>query len=105
VRHGHGPSPAGSVLLEVGEGAGVLIIRTGPAGYPREIEISLPGAAAERTHAAVRPRQLPGYTVFAAVYPGLRPGHYTVWRDPSTPHGSVRVAPGVITEYDWDRAG
>jgi hypothetical protein len=97
--HHAGTSPAGSVLLEVGEGTGVLVIRASGAEHLMEIEISVAGTA--RTHAAVRPRALPGDTVYAAVYPGLPPGHYTVWRDASTPHGSVLVTAGLISEYDW----
>ncbi|MEN3307024.1 MAG: hypothetical protein V7603_3226 [Micromonosporaceae bacterium] len=102
VAHSSGTAPAGSVVLEVGEDTGVLIIHGSAAEHLREIEISPAGDPdAPRTHVAVRPRALPDGTVHAAVYAGLAPAHYTVWRDRSTPHGSVRVTAGRISEYDW----
>jgi hypothetical protein len=89
-------------MVEVGAGAGVLIIRASATERLREIEISPAGdAAAPRTHAAVLPRELSTDTVHVAVYPGLAPGPYTVWRDRATPHGSVLVTAGRIIEYDW----
>jgi hypothetical protein len=89
-------------MVEVGEGAGVLIINASAAEQLREIEISPAGDPdAPRTHAEVRPRELSLGTAHAAVYPGLAPGRYTVWRDRNTPHGSVLVTAGRISEYDW----
>ncbi len=89
------------MALDVGEGTGVLIIHAGAAEHLYEIEISPADGSRARTHAAVRARELPGHTVYAAVYPGLAPGVYTVWRDGTTPHGSARVPAGRITEYRW----
>jgi hypothetical protein len=97
------PSYSGSVMLDMGTDTGVLIIHTGIGQYQREIEISVgTGPTVTRTHAAVRRRRLPDRSVYAAVYPNLSAGEYTIWRDRSTPHGAVTITPGEITEYRWD---
>jgi hypothetical protein len=31
----------------------------------------------------------------------LAAGRYTIWRDHHTPVGSVMVAEGKVTRYDW----
>jgi hypothetical protein len=104
-RHGHydhqlGASPAGSVMLDIGPDTGALIIHTTEREHLQEIEIS-PGADvdAPRTHAAVRERILPDRVLHAAVYPRLRPGTYTIWRDATTPHGVATIAPASVVDY------
>jgi hypothetical protein len=91
-----------TVMVDIGGGVGVLIINASADENLLEIEISPTGDPhAPRTHAAVRPRALSSGAVHAAVYPGLPAGHYTIWRDRSTPHGSVLVTAGRISEYEW----
>src|SRR5690348_18245216 len=83
-----GPSGPGTVVMELGAGVGALILYT-PAGLDgEEIEISRRGAP--RTHSRVRPRHMPGQTRYAAVYPGLPAGRYTVWQG-HTPATAVTV--------------
>ncbi len=97
-----GPSSAGSVVLDVGPGIGALVLHT-PAGLDgQEIEISPQGVpAARRTHSQVRQRRAGGSVRYAAVYPGLSAGEYTIWRDATTPAGTVAVAGGSVTSYHW----
>ena len=92
-----GPSYSGTVVLELGPGAGALVLRTPAALDGCEIEISRAGTAAPRTHAAVRPRHVAGGTQHAAVYPDLVPGSYIVWADHDTPAVTVAVAAGTAT--------
>jgi hypothetical protein len=100
------PSYSGSVMLDIGTDTGILIIHTGIGQYQREIEISVgTDPAATRVHAAVRRRRLPDRSVYAAVYPNLPAGEYTIWRDETIPHGTATVAAGGITEYPWDGTG
>ena len=73
-----GPSGPGTVVMELGAGVGALILYTPADLDGEEIEISRDGGA-PRTHSRVRPRHLPGQTRYAAVYPGLPAGRYTVW--------------------------
>jgi len=98
-----GPSRPGTVVMELGAGIGALILYA-PAGLDgEEIEISRDGAllpGAERTHSRVRARHLPGQTRYAAVYPGLPAGRYTVWQG-STPVAAVTVTGGQVSSCRW----
>ncbi len=97
-----GPSHSGSVVLNVGPGVGALVLHT-PAGLDgREIEISpLGNPDARRTHSQVRERRTGGGVQYAAVYPDLAAGDYTVWRDASTQAGQVTIDGGAVTTYHW----
>jgi len=100
--HPAGPSTAGSVVLELGPGQGALVLRTPPDLDGMEIEISRDDRAAGlRTHSQVRERRVAGGRQYAAVYPGLAPGDYTVWRDESTRAMTVNVADGTVTTTWW----
>jgi hypothetical protein len=100
--HSMGPSGPGTVVLELGAGIGALVLFT-PAGLDgREIEISRdtdPGA--RRTHSQVRPRHLVGVTRYAAVYPDLPAGTYTIWADRQSRAGSVVITGGRVTNWNW----
>jgi len=97
-----GPTGPGVVVMELGAGIGALILYTPPGLDGEEIEISRddePGA--KRTHSRVRPRPLPGATKYAAVYPGLPAGHYTIWRDEHTPATAATVTGGQVSSCYW----
>jgi ABC-type Zn2+ transport system substrate-binding protein/surface adhesin len=119
-----GPSTAGSVVLELGETVGVLVIEATAELNRREIEISPVGgddrrehdhehghdhdhahdhgdAHVHRTHSMVRERGTAAGKSYAAVYPGLAVGVYTVWRDHDTPVGTVTIDGGRVTRYRW----
>jgi len=96
------PSRSGSVVLDVGAGAGALVLHTPPGMDGREIEISQNGRAdAPRTHSRVRQRWTAGRVRYAAVYPALAAGEYTVWGDPLTPVATVTVDGGRIASCHW----
>jgi len=96
------PSSSGSVVLDLGPHAGALVLHVPPALDGQEIDISLPrGAREHRTHALVRQRYVGGHVRYAAVYPDLPPGDYTVWRDSLTPVLAVAVAAGTVTTARW----
>ena len=99
-----GPSSAGSVVLELGDAVGVLVLEATVELNGREIEISPHGdghARAHRTHSMVRERGTAAGKSYAAVYPGLAVGTYTVWRDRDTPAGTVTIDGGRVTRYRW----
>jgi hypothetical protein len=94
-----GPSGPGTVVLDLGADVGALVLHT-PAGLDgREIEIGRDGCP--RTHSRVRPRHTAAGTRYAAVYPGLPEGRYTVWADSSDPAGSVVITGGRVTTWNW----
>jgi hypothetical protein len=98
----HGPTGPGTVVLEIGPGVGALILHTPQELNGHEIEISPTGIlCGARTHSQVRERPVDSGTGYAAIYPTLSAGRYTIWRDHHTPVGSVMVTEGKVTRYDW----
>jgi len=96
------PSGPGTVVLNLTAGTGVLILHT-PAGLDgREIEIS-PESADDgpRTHSRVRARHVGTSIRYAAVYPDLAAGDYTIWRNPVTPAGTITITGGHVTSCHW----
>ncbi len=96
-----GPSGSGTVVLELGPGAGALVLHTPAELTGTEIDISRTGSHARRTHSMVRPRHIAGGTQYAAVYPGLPPGEYTIWRDMVTPANTITISDGRVTTATW----
>jgi hypothetical protein len=98
-----GPSGPGTVVLELGPGIGALVLFTPPGMDGREIEISRCDGAtgARRTHSQVRPRHMVSVTRYAAVYPDLAAGSYTIWADAARPAGEVVIAGGRVTNWSW----
>jgi hypothetical protein len=98
-----GPSSAGSVVLDLGGGIGALILDAPAELAGREIEISpaAGGASARRTHSLVRERRTGAGTCYAAVYPDLAAGDYTIWQDAVTPAATITVVSGQVTRSHW----
>jgi hypothetical protein len=97
-----GPSGPGTVVLELGAGVGALILSTPAELDGAEIEISRHDEPhAHRTHSQVRPRHLRTATSYAAVYPSLPAGEYTIWRDDEHAAASVTIAGGQVTSCHW----
>jgi hypothetical protein len=96
------PASADNLLLDIGADTGALVIHTGPDRDQEEIEISLAGSDRTRTHNVVRPRRTPAGIRYAAVFPALPAGQYTVWRDATAPAGTVTVRGGTVTSYRLD---
>jgi len=106
--HGHGPAAQrhdagqGPVLVDVGAGAGVLVLRTPAELVGAEIDITPAGEDDRRRHVAVHTRPVPGHApVHAAVYDGLDAGRYRLWWPPGTVAGVVDVPADGVVETDW----
>jgi hypothetical protein len=97
-----GPSGPGTVVLELGAGVGALVLCTPAELDGREIEISRDeDQPARRTHSRVRPRHMPAGTRYAAVYPDLAAGAYTIWAGEHRRAGSVVITGGRVTSWNW----
>ncbi|WP_433888961.1 hypothetical protein [Streptomyces sp. CA-111067] len=99
--HTEAPSLEGSVVLDIGASTGAVVIHTAAEHEGREIEVSPTADPGRRTHAAVRPRHLTDRTIHCLVIAPLEAAEYTVWRDADTPHGTVTVTGGAVSEYHW----
>src|SRR5580765_5336494 len=86
-----------SVVLDIGDDVGALVLYTSPEHHTQEIEVSLLGAApgTQRVHSAVLERSLNGRTFYAATYPELPAGEYQVWCDGS-PRFTIQA--GAVAE-------
>ena len=97
-----GPSGPGTVVMDVGGDIGALVLYT-PAGMDgREIEISRDDDhGARRTHSQVHRRHMADATTYAAVYPKLTAGTYTIWTDEQNAAATVVITGGQITTCRW----
>lgn len=115
-----GPSSDGTVMLDIGGDIGALILMVPDTMHLAEIEIS-PIAdddgdgethshdgeghhhthAAGRTHVAVRERRGPSGVRYAAIYPGLHAGTYTLWGVDGTARDTVEITGGEVAQIDW----
>jgi hypothetical protein len=89
-----------TVVLDIGQDVGALIIYTNAELHGREIEVS-PRGSLTRVHVEVLERRINGQPVFAAVFPGLRAGDYDIWECFPTPGGTVTIAGGRVATVDW----
>ncbi len=89
------------VMVDVGPGAGALVIYTAGALRGQEIEISRLGKDAQRVHTDVLRRKTAGGYVYAAVFGSLPEGSYRLWHDTLASPFEVDIASAQVTEIDW----
>lgn len=89
------------MLADVGGDVGALVLYTPEALTGAEIEISPVGDDSHRAHTAVRERKLPGGSVWAAFYPSLPAGDYTLWDVQGHPATVVTIDGGHVAEVHW----
>ncbi len=111
--HVHAPAEAlnasagqGPVLLDLGAGTGALVLLATPAMHGVEIEGSPVGRDGDRTHVAVLPRPVGTTQVYAAVYPALAQGEWTVWSPDATDSAVLvaQVPDGGVAQATWPHA-
>ncbi len=100
--HAHVPEQAPenteNLILDIGADTGALIIHAAVDRDQAEIEIS-PAGRGPRTHNIIRRREAVSGAVYAAVFPALTAGDYTIWRDAATPAGTVAVQGGRVASF------
>lgn len=99
-----GQSAPGSVVVDIGDAFGALVVRTKKLPVGSEIEIRPTGERWSGTHTAVHERCVHGGTFLAGLFPALAAGTYEIrWRNRDTARSSrlvraVEVLPGVVSE-------
>jgi hypothetical protein len=91
----------GSVLVDVGEGAGAIVVFATAALLGREIEVSPRSDDARRTHTEVIERVVNARREFAAVFPSLPAGGYRLWGPDGGSPAEVAIVEGEVTQVDW----
>lgn len=89
------------VMVDVGPGAGALVIYTRDELLGVEIEISPQGRHSQRTHTEVLRRMTAGGYVNAAVFGSLPEGDYRFWNDTLPSPAEVHIVGSEVTELDW----
>jgi hypothetical protein len=88
--------------MELGGDIGALVLYTPASLDGWEIEISRDGApGVRRTHSQVRRRHMAAATTYAAVYPNLPAGTYTIWTAEQDPAATAVITGGQITTCSW----
>lgn len=101
TEHHHEGDFEHGVMVDVGPGAGALVIYTGDELRGQEIEISPSGHDSKRVHTDVLRRKTAGGPVFAAVFGSLVEGEYQLWHPSRPAPVPVQIVGGRVTELDW----
>ena len=101
TEHHHEGDFEHGVMVDVGPGAGALVIYTGDELRGQEIEISPTGHDSTRVHTDVLRRRTEGGKVFAAVFGSLAEGDYRLWHESRPDQATVSIVGGQVTEVDW----
>ena len=99
-RHEHAlpPSGEGTVVLDIGDDVGALVVHAPDALSGVEIEIARLGESRAFVHTEVRERRLPEGSVYAGVFPAVAAGEYTLLGIDGGPARDVTISPGRVTE-------
>ena len=94
---------AGSVVLELGGDIGALVLYAPARLHGTEIEIGLEsgGPRGRLTHSLVRERVTAAGISYAAVYPDVPAGRYTIWGDDGVPVGTAVISGGQVASFHW----
>ena len=97
--HSTDPRPE-HVMLDLGPGAGALVLYTAADLHGAEIEISPTGRDDERSHKPVHERPVAGRSLYGAVFDSLPAGEYTLWLDDRPLRRNVAVAGAAVTDLE-----
>jgi hypothetical protein len=89
------------VMVDVGPGAGAVVIYTRDELRGQEIEISPEAKDDQRVHTDVLRRKTAEGFVCAAVFGSLPEGVYKLWHGVLASPVEVHVVGGQVTEVDW----
>ena len=99
---GTGAGGDDTLVLDIGEDVGALILYTAESVLGAEIEVSPDVDGAHRVHTLVRRRRIGGQQLFAGVYPELREGTWRIFGLDDRVIGTVAIHGGQVAEFHGD---
>jgi hypothetical protein len=96
-----GSAPSGPAVLDIGEGAGALLVIVPAALLHTEIEVSPDARPGARTHTGVHDRPMGGELLPIALFPSLDAGIWTLWGSGPCATRAVEILDGQVTQVDW----
>jgi len=104
--HAHGlsleprlaPSGHATVMLDIGDGVGALVVHAPAEWCGIEIELARRHELHGFVHTEVRERRLPEGSVYAGVFPAIVEGEYTLLPVGDEPARAVTITSGRVTE-------
>jgi hypothetical protein len=84
------------VILDIGNGVGAFVLRTSREWLHHEIDLEPNDPSLAHTHSAVRERLSPEGSSYAAVYPQLHEGEYTIVGSTQR----IAIAGGRVTDIE-----
>jgi hypothetical protein len=102
--HTLAPTRDATVVADVGGDVGALVLYTAREMCGVEIDIEPVGHPERRSHVAVRERHVASGTVYAAFYPSLAAGDYTLLTPSPDGPRPVTIQGGAVSEIAWSVA-
>jgi hypothetical protein len=99
--HHEHPLPAsghGTVVLDIGDDVGALVVHAAGDLDGVEIELARRDESQAFVHTEVRERRLPEGSVYAGVFPAVAVGEYTLLGLDGAPDHQVTISSGSVTE-------
>jgi len=94
------PSRQGTVVLDIGDGVGALVVHAPGELCGVEIEIAHRGQTTPLVHTEVRERVLPEGSVYAGVFLALDEGDYTLLGAGTHTARDVTIESGKVAELE-----
>jgi hypothetical protein len=96
----HHPQRGQAAVLDIGGSTGALVIYAPESALESEIEICHPDAPGRRSHNVVRAHRAAVGDVYAAVFPDVAEGEYSVIAADGSLSEPILVIGGSVTEVD-----
>jgi hypothetical protein len=96
-----GSAPSGPAVLDIGGGAGALLVVVPAALLGAEPEVSPVDQPNARTHTGVHERMVDGALVPVALFPSLEAGMWRLWGEGPCATREVDIVDGQVTRVDW----
>jgi hypothetical protein len=96
-----GSALSGPAVLDIGGGAGALLVIVPAALLGSEPEVSPVQHPDDRVHTGVHERPMGGTRIPVALFPSLPAGRWTLWGCGPCATREIDIADGQVTRFDW----